>query len=43
MREEAFQKAIESDETIPLSETYDVGATTIDASYDGPRPLVGNF
>ena len=34
MREEAFQKAIESDETIPLSETYDVGATTIDASYE---------
>jgi serine/threonine-protein phosphatase 5 len=39
VREEAFRKAIESEETIPLSETYDPNTLSIETKYDGPHPL----
>lgn len=38
IREEAFAKAIEADQTAPLSSTYDVSAIDIPESYDGPNP-----
>ncbi|KAL3896762.1 MAG: hypothetical protein SGARI_007088, partial [Bacillariaceae sp.] len=39
IREEAFRKAIESEMTQPLSETYDPDAIVLNpSSYDGPNP-----
>jgi serine/threonine-protein phosphatase 5 len=39
IREEAFAKAIEADQTVPLSSTYDPSLIEIVASsYDGPHP-----
>lgn len=39
IREEAFAKAIEADQTVPLSSTYDPSTVEILAScYDGPHP-----
>jgi tetratricopeptide (TPR) repeat protein len=40
IREEAFRKAIESEMTVPLSETYDPNAVILTSSYDGPNPLI---
>jgi tetratricopeptide (TPR) repeat protein len=41
MREEAFRKAIESEMTSPLSESYDPNAIVFNASsYKGPNPLM---
>jgi tetratricopeptide (TPR) repeat protein len=41
MREEAFRKAIESEMTAPLSESYDPSAIVLNASsYKGPNPLM---
>ncbi|KAG7357142.1 protein phosphatase [Nitzschia inconspicua] len=43
IREEAFLKAIESEMTAPLSETYDPNAILLNASsYDGPNPLMSD-
>mmetsp|Transcript_16274 Transcript_16274/g.23974 ORF Transcript_16274/g.23974 Transcript_16274/m.23974 type:complete len:506 (-) Transcript_16274:38-1555(-) len=41
VREAAFAAAIESEETEPLSETLDVSAMSIEASYKGPHPKGG--
>ena len=39
IREAAFRKAIESEMTIPLSESYDPNSIVISPeSYDGPNP-----
>jgi len=38
IREEAFAKAIEADQTAPLSQSYDPSTIDIAASYDGPHP-----
>ena len=38
IREEAFAKAIEADQTIPLSQSYDPSTIDIPSSYDGPNP-----
>jgi serine/threonine-protein phosphatase 5 len=38
IKEEAFAKAIEADQTSPLSLTYDPNTIEIVASYDGPHP-----
>jgi serine/threonine-protein phosphatase 5 len=38
IREELFNKAIEAEQTIPLSSTYDAGAIEISSGYDGPHP-----
>lgn len=38
IREEAFAKAIEADQTAPLSSTYDPATIDIPSSYDGPHP-----
>ena len=40
IRQAAFRKAIESEMTAPLSESYDPNSITINDSYDGPNPLV---
>jgi serine/threonine-protein phosphatase 5 len=41
IREEAFLKAIESEKTAPLSETYDPNEIILNpSSYDGPNPMV---
>mmetsp|Transcript_13331 Transcript_13331/g.25051 ORF Transcript_13331/g.25051 Transcript_13331/m.25051 type:complete len:555 (+) Transcript_13331:137-1801(+) len=40
IREEAFRKAIESEMTSPLSDTYDPNALAVSVSYDGPNPLL---
>lgn len=40
VKEEAFRKAIMSEKTAPLSETYDPNAISLNpSSYDGPNPL----
>lgn len=40
IREDAFRKAIESEMTSPLSETYDPNVVVLNADqYDGPNPL----
>jgi serine/threonine-protein phosphatase 5 len=41
VKEAAFAAAIESEETIPLSETYDPNQLTVDVGYDGPHPAGG--
>lgn len=38
VKEAMFAAAIESEATIPLSETYDLSCVTIDDKYDGPHP-----
>lgn len=38
IKEAAFAAAITSEETAPLSETYDVKNIPIESSYDGPHP-----
>lgn len=38
VREEAFSKAIEAEQTAPLSATYDPSKSEIPPSYDGPHP-----
>lgn len=38
IREEAFAKAIEADQTAPLSQSYDPSTIEIPPSYDGPHP-----
>ena len=38
VKEAMFAAAIESEATVPLSETYDVNAIVIDEQYDGPHP-----
>lgn len=40
IRQEAFLKAIESEMTAPLSESYDPNLIVIPSSYDGPNPSV---
>jgi len=40
IREAAFRKAIESEMTAPLSESYDPNSIVINDSYDGPNPIV---
>jgi tetratricopeptide (TPR) repeat protein len=43
IREEAFRKAIESEMSSPLSESYDPNALVLNASsYDGPHPLISD-
>jgi serine/threonine-protein phosphatase 5 len=39
VREEAFSKAIMSEKTAPLSETYDPGVIKVAEDYDGPNPI----
>lgn len=41
VKEAAFAAAIESEETIPLSESYDPSQLSIDVGYDGPHPAAG--
>jgi len=41
VKEAAFAAAIESEETIPLSESYDPNQLSVDAGYDGPHPAGG--
>lgn len=41
VREEAFSKAIMSEQSAPLSETYDPNTITMDSAYDGPHPIDG--
>jgi len=38
IREEAFSKAIEAEQTAPLSSTYDPDVLDVPATYDGPHP-----
>lgn len=38
IKEEAFSKAIEAEQTAPLSSTYDPSALDVSASYEGPHP-----
>lgn len=38
IREDAFAKAIEADETIPLAATFDPSTITLGAGYEGPHP-----
>eukprot|EP00977_Amphora_coffeiformis_P013573 scaffold3586_cov164-Amphora_coffeaeformis.AAC.24 len=38
VREEAFSKAIEADQTAPLSATYDPSKIEVTVSYEGPHP-----
>lgn len=38
VREEAFSKAIEAEQTAPLSATYDPSKSDVPTSYDGPHP-----
>ena len=38
VREEAFSKAIEAEQTAPLSATYDPSKFDVPASYEGPHP-----
>lgn len=38
VKEEAFSKAIESENTSSLSDTYEPNSITIDGTYDGPHP-----
>ena len=41
IRQEAFRKAIESDNTAPLSDTYDPNTIVLNPdSYDGPNPVL---
>ena len=42
VKEAAFAAAIESDETIPLSQSYDPSDLAIAATYDGPHPSGGD-
>ena len=39
IREAAFRKAIESEMTVPLSESYDPNSIVINDAYDGPNPV----
>jgi serine/threonine-protein phosphatase 5 len=39
VREEAFSKAIMSEKTAPLSETYDPSVIKVAEDYDGPNPI----
>jgi len=41
IREAAFAAAIESEETAPLSDTYDPSELVVDVGYDGPHPAGG--
>jgi len=41
VKEEAFSKAIVSEQTEPLSSTYKADNVVIDAGYNGPNPLPG--
>lgn len=41
VKEEAFSKAIVSEQTEPLSSTYKADNVVIDAGYQGPNPLPG--
>lgn len=43
IREEAFAKAIEAEQTAPLSVTFDVNAIDIPLTYSGPHPLDGTY
>jgi serine/threonine-protein phosphatase 5 len=38
VREELFCKAIEAEQTAPLSSTYDPGKADVSSNYDGPHP-----
>jgi serine/threonine-protein phosphatase 5 len=38
VKEAAFAEAIQSEETMPLSATINVGSYTIEKTYDGPHP-----
>ena len=38
IREEAFSKAIEAEQTAPLSATYDPSKLEVSSSYEGPHP-----
>ena len=41
IREAAFRKAIESEMTIPLSDSYDPNSIVVNSeSYDGPNPVL---
>ncbi len=40
IREAAFRKAIESEMTAPLSDSYDPNSIVVNDSYDGPNPIV---
>ena len=40
IREAAFRKAIESEMTAPLSDSYDPNSIVVSESYDGPNPIV---
>ena len=39
IKAEAFSKAIMSEKTAPLSETYDPNKIKLEGSYDGPHPI----
>lgn len=41
IKQEAFAKAIMSEKTAPLSETYDPSKLNLESGYDGPNPIVG--
>jgi len=43
IKEEAFAAAIMSDDSEPLSATYDPNTIAIDMNYDGPHPLDGGL
>jgi tetratricopeptide (TPR) repeat protein len=41
IKAEAFRKAIYSEMTAPLSETYDISKINLESGYDGPNPTPG--
>jgi serine/threonine-protein phosphatase 5 len=43
IREEAFAKAIEAEQTAPLSVTFPIDAIEVPATYNGPHPNGGSF
>ena len=43
MREEAFAKAIEAEQTAPLSATLDVRSLDVPVTYTGPHPVAGSY
>ena len=40
VREEAFARAIEGEESVPLSDTFHPEHLTVEKSYDGPHPAI---
>jgi len=40
VKEQGFAEAIQSEETVPLSDLFDPGSIRIESTYDGPRPFL---